>query len=187
MAVIDTVTTETEEKKKTLAEILAEAGQSTDTDDIKHILIKYMQKDTRKLEIDETGVSDWIDVYSDAELEIMPGQHVLIPLGFCAQLPKGYEAHLAARSSLFKSTGLLVANGVGVIDESYCGDNDEWKLSVWNTGIARSPDSNFGGVFIHRGDKIAQFRIMKKMPTIHLVEVETLDNIDRGGFGSTGN
>ena len=154
-------------------------------DDHKVIKVKYMHEDTRRLEINPKG--DWIDCYADATIEILPKRHALIPLGICIQLPPGYEAHLAARSSLFKRTGLIVANGFGIIDESYCGDNDQWMLSVWSTGSVTSAESEHGGVIINRGDKIAQFRIIQKMPKVFIHEVPFLNHVDRGGFGSTGN
>ena len=157
------------------------------------IKIKYLSDQMPKLEISTIG--DWIDVYSCKNLFIRYRQHALIPLGFALQLPKGYEAHLAPRSSLFKKTGLIVTNSVGVIDESYCGNNDEWKLAVYCL-YPMERDRTFvfedrrkeicSGSSVMAGDKIAQFRIMKKMPSVKFTEVESLDSPDRGGFGSTG-
>lgn len=92
------------------------------------------------------------------------------------QLPEGYEAHVAPRSSTFKRWGILQVNGVGVIDESYCGDNDEWGMPVFASRT----------VELKKGDRICQFRIMKKMEPVDIVTVEHLDHDDRGGFGSTG-
>lgn len=149
------------------------------------IKIRYMHEDTRRLEFNPVG--DWIDLYADATVDIKPHEHVLIPLGVAMQLPKGYEAHLAPRSSLFKNYGLLVANSIGIIDESYCGDNDEWKLSAYNTGTHITVGTEWNAIRVDRGDKIAQFRIVEKMPKVFLHEVLFLGNKDRGGFGSTGN
>lgn len=100
----------------------------------------------------------------------------MIPLGVAMELPHGYEALVAPRSSTFKKYGLILANSIGIIDESYKGDNDEWNflaLAVRDTKI-------------HKNERICQFRIIQHQPLIHLEEVETLGNADRGGIGSTG-
>ena len=146
------------------------------------IKIKYMHPDTKRLEQIDKG--DWIDVYADEEVAFDYGDHKLIKLGFAMELPKGYEAHLAARSSTFKKWGIIVANAFGIIDESYKGDNDEWMLSA--ICLKEPEDVLRPATVIHRGDKIAQFRIIEKMPKIEFEEVDSLDNEDRGGFGSTG-
>ena len=105
-----------------------------------------------------------------------PGEFRIISLGVSIKLPEGYEGHLAPRSSTFKNFGILQTNGVGVVDESYCGDDDVWgfpALAIRHTEI-------------HKGDRICQFRIMKKMDDIQFVSVDSLDSKSRGGFGSTG-
>jgi dUTP pyrophosphatase len=109
-------------------------------------------------------------------MTIHRGEFTLIPLGVSMKLPEGYEAHLAPRSSTFKKWGLLQTNGVGVIDESYCGDGDEWCMPVFATRA----------VEIAKGDRICQFRIMQKMPPVEFVIVDHLTDENRGGFGSTG-
>ena len=154
------------------------------------VRIKYMQPDTKRLAAIDKG--DWIDVYADETKVIYEGEHKLIKLGFAMELPQGYEAHLAPRSSTFKKWGIIVANSFGVIDESYKGDNDEWMLSVYCLQ-GQNQNISDGGMsiskpysIIERGDKIAQFRIIEKMPKIEFEEVDSLDNEDRGGFGSTG-
>lgn len=89
---------------------------------------------------------------------------------------EGYEAHIVPRSSTFRKWGILQVNSMGVIDESYCGDDDVWgfpALAMRDTTIVR-------------GDRICQFRVMRKMDKPELVTVERLDNASRGGFGSTG-
>jgi len=102
----------------------------------------------------------------------------LVPLGFSMSMPTGYEGHLAPRSSTFKSFGLLQTNSVGVVDNAYCGDTDEWKMPVISVYTKEE---------IKKGDKIGQMRIITSMPSdITIVEVITLGNKDRGGFGSTG-
>ena len=141
--------------------------------------IKYMHPDTKRLEKIPQG--DWIDVYADADMIIPVGEAKLIPLGFCCELPKGYEAHVAPRSSTYKNWGLEMVNSIGIIDESYCGDNDQWHAFYRCT-----KPNNGDHTVIKRGDKIAQFRIIEKMPQINFIEVEHLNNSNRGGIGSTG-
>ena len=138
------------------------------------IKIKYFKNNHYKIEKIEKG--DWIDLRATETVMLTHGEFAMIPLGVAMQLPHGYEAHLAPRSSTFKKWGLIQVNSVGVIDESYCGDNDEWKVPVLATR----------DVVINAGDRICQFRIMEKQPEIEFTTVETLGNEDRGGFGSTG-
>ena len=104
------------------------------------------------------------------------GDFKLIPLGVGMKLPEGYEAHIAPRSSTFKNWGILQVNSVGVIDNSYSGDNDQWFMAVYATKDA----------IIQRNERICQFRIMAKQPDIGFNEVDKLDDVDRGGCGSTG-
>lgn len=101
--------------------------------------------------------------------------HVLVPLGFACQLPWGYEAELTARSSLYKKHRCILTNGVGIIDNTYCGDNDQWYASLLF----------FGPTTIEKGERIVQFRIVKEQEPITFESVDSLDNPDRGGFGST--
>ena len=89
---------------------------------------------------------------------------------------KGYEAHVVPRSSTFKNFGLIQTNHMGVIDESYCGDHDEWKVPVMAVR----------DTCIHVNDRICQFRIMAHQPALQFEEVEHLEGCDRGGFGTTG-
>ena len=151
------------------------------------IHIKYLDPDVTRL--NKISQGDWIDVYSAETVFIPEGSSYLVPLGFCMKLPEGYEAHLAARSSTFKKWGIILTNSVGIIDESYCGDNDQWMLSAYclqgrDNFLVNGDETK--GSFINKNDKIAQFRIMKKMPPVNFVEVSSLGNKDRGGFGSTG-
>ena len=138
------------------------------------IRIKYFCKDIEKVAKIDKG--DWIDLRAAADIEMPAGTFALIPLGVGMILPEGYEAHLAPRSSTFKNFGIIQTNSVAVIDESYCGDNDEWKY----------PAYALRDTVIHKGDRICQFRIIKKQPEIEFIEVEALKDVDRGGFGSTG-
>jgi dUTP pyrophosphatase len=142
---------------------------------MENIKIKYFSDEIERLDYID-GKSDWIDLRASEEVELAAGEFKLIPLGVAMQLPKGYEAHLVPRSSTFKTWGLLQTNSMGVVDCSYCGDNDMWRMPVYATR----------DTVIHVNDRIAQFRIMENQPKIVFTEVETLGNNDRGGFGSTG-
>lgn len=141
-----------------------------------NIKIKYFDKEMPKLEF-IAGKSDWIDLRSMEDVEILEGQFKLIPLGIAIQLPEGYEAHIVPRSSTYKTYGLLQTNSMGVVDESYCGDNDMWRMPVIATR----------NIKINKYDRICQFRIVEKMKDITIEEVDILGNEDRNGFGSTGN
>ena len=100
----------------------------------------------------------------------------MIPLGVAMELPKGYEAHVVPRSSTFKNYGLLQVNSCGIIDGSYCGDEDMWRMPVYATR----------DTVVNLNDRICQFRIMQNQPQIVFQEVNALGNSNRGGFGSTG-
>ena len=138
------------------------------------LLIKYHNKNIDKIQKTEKG--DWIDLRAAETVELKKGDFKLISLGVSIKLPKGYEAHIAPRSSTFKNYGILQVNSVGVVDESYCGENDIWKMPVFATR----------DTVINENERICQFRIMQKMPEIEIVETETMEAKDRGGFGSTG-
>ncbi len=139
------------------------------------IKIKYFSDEIEKLRYID-GKSDWIDLRAAKDFVLKKGEFALVPLGVGMQLPKGYEAHVVPRSSTFKNFGIIQTNHMGVIDYTYCGDNDQWFmpcLAVRDTEI-------------HVNDRICQFRIMENQPAITFNEVEHLDAPDRGGFGSTG-
>ena len=119
---------------------------------------------------------DWIDLRAAERVEMKQGEFRLISLGVSMQLPQGYEAHVVPRSSTFKKWGVIQANSMGVIDESYCGDHDIWYF----------PALAMRDTIIEKGDRICQFRIMQKMPEVQLETVEFLSAPDRGGIGSTG-
>lgn len=139
------------------------------------IKIKYHSEEIEKLcYID--GKSDWIDLRAAERVELKKGDFRLISLGVSMQLPKGYEAHVVPRSSTFKRWGILQANSMGIIDQSYCGDNDIWMMPVYATR----------DTVIEINDRICQFRIMANQPPLVFTETERLDGADRGGFGSTG-
>ena len=122
------------------------------------------------------GKSDWIDLRAAEDVMLKAGEFKLIPLGIAMKLPEGYEAHVVPRSSTFKNFGIIQTNHYGVIDESYCGDNDQWFVPV----LAMRDTE------IHVNDRICQFRIMEHQPVIEFEETEKLEGTDRGGFGSTG-
>lgn len=139
------------------------------------IRIKYFTDKIDKIEY-IAGKSDWMDLRCAEDIELKAGDFRLIPLGVGMQLPEGYEAHVVPRSSTYKNFGLIQTNSMGIVDESYCGDNDQW---FWPALATRD-------VKIHANDRICQFRIMEHQPAFGFVEVERLGDTDRGGFGSTG-
>lgn len=139
------------------------------------IKIKYFDSELDKLTYID-GKSDWIDLRASETTELKKGEFRLIPLGVAMELPAGYEAHVVPRSSTFKNYGILQTNSCGVIDGSYCGDQDMWQM----------PAYAIRDTVIHKGDRICQFRIMKNQPAIVFEEVDSLNNQDRGGFGTTG-
>lgn len=139
------------------------------------IKIKYFTDKIEKLTYID-GKSDWIDLRAAEDVDLKKGEFRLIPLGVAMQLPHGYEAHIVPRSSTFKNFGIIQTNHQGVVDCSYCGDNDQWfmpALAVRDTHISVN-------------DRICQFRIMENQPAITFDEVARLGDKDRGGFGSTG-
>ena len=142
---------------------------------MEEIKVKYFHDDMEEL-CYIAGKSDWIDLRAAQEVTLKAGEFRLIPLGVAIALPEGYEAHIAPRSSTFKNYGILQTNSVGVVDCSYCGDNDQWHMPVYATR----------DVTIEKGARICQFRIMKNQPPLLFTRVEHLDAPDRGGFGSTG-
>lgn len=138
------------------------------------IKIKYFAKELER--IDKIDVGDWIDLRASERVELKKGDYALIPLGVGMILPDGYEAHVLPRSSTASKFGIIQANSMGVIDNSYSGDNDEWKF----------PAIAIRDTVIEKNDRICQFRIVKNQPPIILIEVDHLNEISRGGIGSTG-
>lgn len=137
------------------------------------INIKYF---TPECHIEKIEKGDWIDLRSAVDIQYKTGEFNLIPLGLAMELPEGYEAHIAPRGSTFKKFGVIQTNSVGVVDESFCGDNDQWFMPCY---ALRDGE-------MHKGDRICQFRIIKKMKEVTLNTVEILGNVDRGSCGSTG-
>ncbi|MCI8889696.1 MAG: deoxyuridine 5'-triphosphate nucleotidohydrolase [Hungatella sp.] len=141
----------------------------------KTIRIKYFTDKIDKLTY-IGGKSDWIDLRAAQDVDLKKGEFCLIPLGVAMKLPKGYEAHLVPRSSTFKNFGIIQTNHMGVIDETYCGSNDQWYF----------PAYALRDTHIRVNDRICQFRIMEHQPELIFEEAQKLDQEDRGGIGSTG-
>lgn len=137
------------------------------------ILIKYF---TDGVELRSIDKGDWIDLKAADTIFLNEGDFTLIPLGVAMQIPAGYEAHISPRSSTFKNWGIIQTNSIGVVDNSYSGDNDQWFMPVFATR----------DTVIYKGDRVCQFRIIENQPSIRFTEVSKLENPDRGGHGSTG-
>lgn len=140
---------------------------------MENIKIRYL-RGVKKIERFNTG--DWIDLRAAEDVTVKAGEYRAIPLGVAMELPVGYEAMVVPRSSTFKKYGIIMANSIGIIDESFKGDNDEWHFVAY---ALRDTE-------IKKNERICQFRILRHQPMIHLKEVEHLGNKDRGGIGSTG-
>ena len=150
------------------------------------IRIKYFDKATKLKKITK---GNWIDVYANKDVFVKCGERAMVPLGFALELPEGWEGHLAPRSSTFKTWGIIQTNSVGVVDDTYIGDNDKWHMPFYclqGKDIESENGEEVKGTWIRKGDKIGQFRIMEVMPEIEFEEVESFGNKDRGGFGTTG-
>ena len=137
------------------------------------IKIKYFS-DIQPIEKIEIG--NWVDLRAADDFVLDAGDFAIIPLGIGMKLPEGYEAHVVPRSSTYKKWGIIQTNSVGIIDNSYSGDNDQWMMPV-----LAMRDTH-----ISKNDRICQFRIVKKQPEIEFTTVEKLDDISRNGFGSIG-
>lgn len=146
------------------------------------IRIKYFEGATKLKKIEK---GNWIDVYANKDVFVKTHERAMIPLGFALELPQGWEAHLAPRSSTFKTWGIIQTNSVGVVDDTYIGDNDQWHMPVYCLQ-GKNTEDGIEGTWIRKGDKIGQFRVMEVMPEIEFDEVETFGNANRGGFGTTG-
>lgn len=119
--------------------------------------------------IQQIPQGDWLDLRCAANTEIKKGEMKLIPLGVAIQLPPNTEAYLVPRSSTFKNYKVIQVNGVGIIDNSYCGDNDQWFVPFYATE----------DTFIPFNERICQFRVQQKSPYHDVIEeVERLDNQD---------
>lgn len=142
----------------------------------KHQTLKVRYAVEGLIPLEVTSKGDWIDLRAAQDIELQEGQHYIISLGVAIELPQGYEAILAPRSSSFKRWGVIQTNSIGVIDETYCGDNDIWGWAVYATREA----------YIKKNDRVCQFRIIEHQPRLIFEVCETLNNKNRDGFGSTG-
>lgn len=140
---------------------------------LESIKIKYF---TDIEHIEKISQGDWIDLRAAETVSLSKGEFKLISLGVGMILPDGYEAHIVPRSSTFKKFHIIQTNHMGIIDNSYCGEQDEWKF----------PALAVEDTIINKNDRICQFRIVKKQPEIVFEQVEKLSDTSRGGFGSTG-
>ena len=138
-----------------------------------YVKIKYHND---VLPIEKMANGDWIDLRAAEDVHMDAGDYRLISLGISMKLPEGYEAHIIPRSSTYRRWGIIQANNMGIVDNSYSGDNDIWMFPA----IAIR-DTN-----IYKNDRICQFRIVEKQPDFNFIEVEHMDDPDRGGFGSSG-
>lgn len=138
------------------------------------IKVKYFSDKIDKIKQTENG--DWIDLRSAENVKLKAGESAIIKLGIGMILPDGYEAQIVPRSSTYKTWTIIQTNSLGVIDNSYSGDDDQWGM----------PILAFEDTEIHINDRICQFRIKEKMPKVDIIEVEHLNPVSRGGFGSTG-
>lgn len=144
-------------------------------DEIKELEIRYENKEIEKLRYID-GKSDWIDLRAAEHVIMKKGDHRLISLGVAIRLPEGWEAHIVPRGSTLRNFGVIQGNHMGIVDVTYCGNEDIWKFSAL---AIRDTEININ-------DRICQFRIMKNQPKIVFHEVESLDGENRGSFGSTG-
>lgn len=138
------------------------------------IIVKYHNKKIDKIKKIKKG--QWIDLRAAETVELKAGDSKIISLGVSIKIPEGMEAHLAPRSSTFKKWGIIQTNSVGVIDTSYCGDND-----IWGMPVLAMRDT-----VINENDRICQFRLMDEMGEVSINETDHMEYKDRGGFGSTG-
>lgn len=138
-----------------------------------NIPIKY-HADIHPLE--KTAKGDWIDLRAAEDVELAAGESKCISLGVSMKLPEGYEALVIPRSSTFKHWGIIQTNHIGLIDNSYCGNDDVWMFPALATR----------DVLIEKNSRICQFRIQKKMDDLNFIPVDEMEDENRGGFGSTG-
>lgn len=121
------------------------------------------------------------DLYLPQDVQIEAGQTVRIPLGFACKLPDGYCALILSRSSTWEKWGLCLGNQLGLVDGSYCGDNDEWQLLTYRPNSYKNYPAT-----IPAGTRICQFILARTAPDLDFRVVDSLPDPSRGGFGSTG-
>lgn len=154
--------------------------------------VKVKLNHRRCLKLDIIKKGDWVDLSTPYDVTLFKNHdknYCIIPLGVAMKLPKGLEAVVVPRSSTYKNYGITMANSIGIIDNTYCGNNDQWGF----------PAISYKDTIIPANSRIAQFRIQLSQHAtiwnklrwlfsngIVFTYVDTLDNSDRGGFGSTG-
>ena len=151
--------------------------------------IKYLEGANKLLKISK---GDFIDLYAYEDVFIPYMGQALVSLGFSLKLPEGYMAKLYPRSSTFKTWGIIQTNHVGVIDNSYCGNEDIYMYPCQCT-MAKQTEKviinghkvTVSGTWIKKGDRICQMEICKIPPTIEFNETDDLGTENRGGFGTT--
>ncbi|MNK57585.1 putative deoxyuridine 5'-triphosphate nucleotidohydrolase YncF [compost metagenome] len=167
------------------SQIVEYKPKKTVTDEFTELLLKALNQHKLQIKvkyfadiepISKISKGDWIDLRSAIDVELKAGEYKLIPLGVGMKLPEGYEAYPIPRSSTFKNFGIIQTNHFGVIDNSYSGNTDQWHF----------PALAMRDTVIKKNDRICQFRIQEVMPEVEIVTVDTLDDVSRGGFGSTG-
>jgi len=126
--------------------------------------------------LEKTAKGDWIDLRAAEDVELKAGESKCISLGVSMKLPKGYEALVIPRSSTFKHWGIIQTNHIGLIDNSYCGNDDVWMFPALATR----------DVLIEKNSRICQFRIQKKMDDLNFIPVDEMEDENRNGFGSSG-
>ena len=145
-------------------------------ENIETIKIKY-HADIDEIDyIGGPGHSAWIDLRAAENVTMKAGEYKAISLGISMQLPDGFEALIAPRSSTFRKYGILLVNGLGIVDPSFDGDGDIWHFPAYATR----------DTYIPFNDRICQFRILEVQPLVGFDRVFTLGNPDRGGLGSSG-
>lgn len=157
-----------------LQKVKAEVADDKKEEDMLELKIKYFNKESTRISKIEKG--DWIDLRSAETIEMKKGEFKLIPLGVAMKLPDNHEAIIAPRGSTYKNFGIIETNSIGVVDNIYSGDDDQWFFPAY---ALRDTTINFD-------DRICQFRIQKRMPKLDIVEVEKMSGASRGGHGSTG-
>ena len=140
-----------------------------------NLYVKYVREGMKPLEYIGGEKSDWVDLRSGIDVKLKAMERCNIPLGVAIKLPHGFEAHIEARSSTYKNFKIIRINS-GVIDNAYCGNDDEWHFEA----LALEDTE------IHKNDRICQFRIVENQPRIRFVTVDDLPFNNRGGNGTTG-
>ena len=117
-----------------------------------------------------------MDLCPRSDVVIQPGTVEVLDLNVAMKPPKGHFVLMAARSSLRKR-GLMMANSIGILDEDYAGDGDEYRAALYN--FSSEP------VEVKRGERVVQILVLP-VDRVEWEEVETLGQPDRGAFGTTG-